>query len=418
MNQIELLIKAVSPLAIGRRKPGGSVSEAEDYIPGTVIRGAIAAQILRESGHSADDLSTQGEDFQALFLSQQPAIFQNGYPAIITVNKNPKDISNQAEIVCLPATALSSKTNPGFTTQEDGNGVFDTLIDRFCAECYGYPYDPCTLKGDRVDALSGLYCKINDRYHTPSNSKRLLTRVGINRRRATAEDDILYSIEVLNESKQIKDQPMVYKSAIFVRNAELAHTVQQYISDRSTSFRLGGSTSRGLGAVEITAKLPIKVTPDVQTRVNRFNQALKNRWKNWQVFGTPLTDAIGDRTFFTLNLQSDAVLNEHWQRTMVISVDMLKSWFPIIPDESLQLHAAYSSYDYRSGWNAAWGLMKDVELVTNKGSVYLFSTTNFNAWLEALAELELKGVGDRTCEGFGQVRVCDEFHLIFREEAK
>lgn len=417
MNRIELHIKAVSPLAIGRRKPGGSVSEAEEYIPGTVIRGAIAAQILRESGRGAVDLATQGEDFQALFLSDQPAIFQNAYPAIITVGKEPKDISNQAEIACLPATALSSKTNPGFSTKEDGDGAFDTLIDRFCAECYGYPYDPCTRKGERVDAFSGLYCKINNRYYTPSNSKRLLTRVGINRRRATAEEEILYSIEVLNESKQIKDQPMVYKSSILVPDAELAQILQQYICDRSTNFRLGGSTSRGLGAVEITAKSPVKAVPDIQTRVDQFNHSLKKRWDAWQVFGTPLTDAIGDRTFFTLDLQADAILTEHWQRTMMILVEMLKQ-FTGVQDQSLQLHAAYSSYDYHGGWNAAWGLMKDIELVINKGAVYLFSTAKPEAWWEALAALELQGVGDRTCEGFGQVRVGDEFHLVFREEAK
>jgi hypothetical protein len=37
-----------------------------------------------------------------------------------------------------------------------------------------------------------------------SVSKRLLTRVGVNRRRATAEEQILYSIEVLNESQHNK----------------------------------------------------------------------------------------------------------------------------------------------------------------------------------------------------------------------
>jgi CRISPR-associated protein Csx10 len=63
--------------------------------------------------------------------------------------------------------------------------------------------------------------------------------------------------------------------------------------------------------------------------------------------------------------------------------------------------------------------MKDVELVTNRGSVYLFSVDSAHRgqWSEALRQLEEKGVGDRTVEGFGQVRVCDEFHWIFREEA-
>lgn len=95
---------------------------------------------------------------------------------------------------------------------------------------------------------------------------------------------------------------------------------------------------------------------------------------------------------------------------------MLKNFAKV--DSSLEMHVAYSSYEYRSGWNSAWGLMKDVELVTNKGSVYLFSTTEPEKWYAALENLERKGIGDRTCEGFGQVEICNEFHQVFREEAK
>ena len=94
---------------------------------------------------------------------------------------------------------------------------------------------------------------------------------------------------------------------------------------------------------------------------------------------------------------------------------MLKE-FTTIENSSLNLEVAYSSYDYLSGWNAAWGLMKDIELITNKGAVYLFSidTNQLDSWVKALIALEMSGVGDRTSEGFGQIRVCNEFHLVLR----
>ena len=82
-----------------------------------------------------------------------------------------------------------------------------------------------------------------------------------------------------------------------------------------------------------------------------------------------------NQIYFTIDLQADAILTENWQHTTVISEAMLQE-FTGVNDSSLKLHTVYSSYDYRSGWNAAWGLMKDVELVTNSGGVYLFSTTN------------------------------------------
>jgi CRISPR-associated protein Csx10 len=187
MQRIELEIKALSALAIARQKAGGSIGEAVDYIPGTVVRGAVAAQILDLSNGRSADLTENGGDFQALFLSDNPAIFQNAYPALVINGK----LIPQARLEdngVLPTTALSSKNKSGFTPKN--NGVFDTLIDRFCAEGYGYPYDPnCPKDGGRVDPAGiSFYCKFNKKYHSLSANKRLLTRVGINRRRATSEE--------------------------------------------------------------------------------------------------------------------------------------------------------------------------------------------------------------------------------------
>lgn len=409
MKRIRLEIKALSPLAIGRQKPGGSVSEADDYIPGSVIRGAIASQLLRLSGHQSTNLAENGGDFQSLFLSDTPAIFQNAYPV------NP-DINRRIDgIWVLPATALSSKTKPGFKI-ENGHGVFDTLIDRFCAEWYGHLYDPTcpTNDGGRVEPYTCFYSKVGGNYYSHSVSKRLLTRVGINRRRGTAEEQILYSLEVLNESQDKKQKPIRYYGSVIVPDS-LGDALCQFINDLGEDFRLGGSTSRGLGKVEITAKI-VESQPQIKTRIEQFNAKFKKRWGEWKIFGNPNEELAGDRTYFTIDLQSDAILTEQWRRTTVISPEMLCQ-FAGVTDSSLQLHAAYSSYDYRSGWNTAWGLMKDVELITNKGAVYLFSTTEEDTWFRIVEYLEIRGVGERTCEGFGQIKLCNEFHLVFRERA-
>jgi len=400
MKQIQLTIKALSPLAIGQKKPG-SVSEASDYIPASVIRGAVASQMIQQSNLQNPDLTTTDNDFQTLFLSKNSAVFHNAYPA---------SADGEAEVKVLPATTLSSKTNSGFKPK--GYGVFDTLIDRFCAEGYGYPYDPnCPKDGGRVEPYGGFYSKTNGKYKSHSVTKQLLTRVGINRRRATSEEQILYSIEVINETQEKK--PVIYRSSIMVEDDELAKQFADFIN--SHTFRLGGAASRGLGKVEIEANA-IEPETDIASRINQFNDALKQRWKEWgELFGK-LT--LENRTHFTLDLQSDAILTENWRRTTVIYPEMLQQ-FAGLDDNSLELHVAYSSYDYVSGWNSAWGLMKDVDLITNKGSVYLFSTIEDrkNDWIEALEKLERQGVGDRTTEGFGQVQVCNEFHTVFREDA-
>ena len=421
MKQIELFIKVLSALAIGRQKPGGSVSEAENYIPGTVIRGTIACQILQESGHNNANLSDNGGDFQALFLGESPAVFHNGYPSVAKVNKDESKVVTN-EVLVLPSTAVSSKTESGF--KPSGNGVFDTLIDRFCAEIFNYPYDPKDPKSleegtdARVEPYSGFYSN-NKEYYSHSVSTRFLTRVGINRKRATSEESILYSIEVLNESfstnKKSKTwENVVYRSAIQVED-DLAKKLEEFIN--SKTFRLGGSASRGLGKVEITAKVA-DLNKGVEARFKKFNDKLKSRFQLWSSLFGNSNQNLEDRVYFTLDLQSDTILSQNWRRTTVISEAMLQQ-FTNVEDNSLKLEAAYSSYDYISGWNSAWGLMKNIELVTNKGAVYLFSTVKDREkeWINGLQELELNGMGEKTCEGFGKVKVCNDFHLILREEA-
>ncbi|MBF2063633.1 MAG: CRISPR-associated RAMP protein Csx10 [Calothrix sp. C42_A2020_038] len=441
MIEITLNITTLSPLAVSRRKPG-AVSEAEDHIPGSVIRGAIAGQILQQSGQlSTNFLHAEfGDEFQTLFVSEQPAIFQNAYPAVAKVeqqlNPNKEKSESISQIVSekihiLPATSVSSKTNPGFKPK--GNGVFDTLIDRFCADAYNYPYDPsCPKDKGRVEPYSGFYsCNSDNKYYSHSVDTRFLTRVGINRRRATSEEDILYSIQVLNESfldspKQKNWHNYVYISAILVENTELAQKLVDFINVNHQNFRLGGATSRGLGKVDITATIN-NTSSDLETRFNKFNEKLKERWQLWSVFSEKEFPA--ERSFFTIDLQADAILTENWCRTTVISPAMLCQFVGLETefsqldqeqDDFIKLEVAYSSHDYRSGWNSAWGLMKDVELVTNRGGVYLFST-NANKktlWIDKLKQLELNGVGERTCEGFGQIYICNPFHLVTRETAK
>lgn len=400
MKAILLKITAQSPLAIGGKKIG-VVSEAEDYIAGSVIRGAIASQVLQQTGYQTNDLTQNGGDFQSLFLDDSYAIFQNAYPS-----------PNHQRSSVLPATAVSSKTDPGFKPK--GNGVFDTLIDRFCAESYQHPYNPnCPKDGGRVEPFSGFYTVKYNQYQTHSVAKRLLTRTGINRRRAVAEEEILYTLEVLNETAH-DDQPSCYQGKILVEDETLANHLTAYINNNPQRFRLGSAASRGLGKVVMNASVT-EVVSQVSSRIQVFNQALQTRWEKWgNLFGRTLEKL--QPTYFTLTLQAEAILTEQWQRTTVLTPALLQQETGI-EDDTLQLQTAYTSYDYRSGWNSAWGLMKDQALVTNRGGVYLFSTANPEIWQEALIRLEQTGIGERTWEGFGQVQICSPFHFVFREEA-
>lgn len=368
---------------------------------------SLAGQILRQSGVDPDE---PGGDFQSLFVDEGAAIFSNAYPT-------KEGMRSQV----LPATAVSSKNDSGFKSEKDTNhGVFDTLIDRFCAEGFGYLYYPnCPEDYKRVEPFGGFYSKRGQQYCAHSAETRLLTRVGINRRRNTAQEKVLYSIEAISEKTRDKKNkktwnPSLFSGSIYLEDTDLAQLLADYLT--SKQLRLGGSASRGLGKVEIQAEVK-DYQSDTDVRIKTFNEILQNRWQTWRnIFGTPQTPLTEGHKFFTLDLQAAAILTDQWRRTTVVSKTMLRQ-ITGVDDPALVLHTSYSSYDYLSGWNAAWGLMKDVELVTNKGAVYLFSTPKLDDWKPALKMLEQRGIGDRTVEGFGQLQICNEFHKIFREEA-
>lgn len=404
MEAIELTLTAESPLAIGRQKPGGSISEAQDFIPGSVIRGALADLLLRQSRHRPGEALTG--DLAALFTEARAAVFTHAYPG--------------SGSRVLPATAFSSKNNPGFRSEAGKTGVFDTLLDRFCSQRLGIPFDPAEPDGSggRVEPFGGFYSQEEgSRYRRVTVSKRLLTRVGINRRRATAADQILYSLEVINEGRAGRDgslQPSLFSGHIYLQDRELAAALAGYLNTHARRLSLGGGVSRGLGRVSLAARHLRAPKPSLAERVAAFNQKLRQRWQQWQVFGNPWQPLPPERQYFSIGLQSGAILKERWQRTTVLTPPMLQEEANC-EDGSLVLELACSSYAYVSGWNAAWGLFKDVELVTTQGSVFLLSTTQMERWIPILAEMEYWGIGERTAEGFGQIEVCSLFHHHFWE---
>jgi len=80
--------------------------------------------------------------------------------------------------------------------------------------------------------------------------------------------------------------------------------------------------------------------------------------------------------------------------------------------DNVELLCAFNSTREVLGWNAAWGLPKEMEMAIEKGSAFFFKCdTEQENLCELLKQIELRGVGLRREEGFGRVYVCDPFHI-------
>jgi CRISPR-associated protein Csx10 len=419
-KRLAVTITLESPLGLGERKPSGQSADGLDYVPGARLRGAVA-EVLRADGacppsHRAADGHCHASDcpLHTLFGGPAPAIFADCLPADAT------DV--------LPATAMSCQHAPGFRTQpgpERGHGVFDTLVDRAFWEILqpaGLLYAPrcpepeCRARVARYAGCYGRGASAGARtYFAAHVPTRVLGRAGVDRRTRTTAAALSYTVPVVAEA--VADgrgapRPTAFRGEVLVADnangALLAEALPRV-------ERLGGGGSRGLGAVRVAVAEGASPQP-LAERLDVFARAVSVRRSQYARLA-PLSATSLEGSYFSVDLRSDALLRRGgWEPTTVLDADLLRAAAGVA-DPSLTLVRAYAEAGWRAGWNAAWELPRPTELVAQRGSSYLFRTTDLGAWTAALEALERQGIGQRTAEGYGRIRICDSFHLVLRDQA-
>ncbi|MDQ3918622.1 MAG: CRISPR-associated RAMP protein Csx10 [Acidobacteriota bacterium] len=424
MRVLKVVITARAPLVFSERRPSDQFRPSTGYVPGAVIRGALAQQFL-DAGQEG------GEEFRLLFTGSDAPAFRNAYPALFSSGAAGSAFATSRP---LPATAYSCKTDPGLRKVRGslrGHGVFDGLIDRLCCESLGVsvPYLPrCNHEehggpGERVEAYDGrFYALAPEGLLEVAVGSRLSTRVAVNRRRKVAEPQMLYSPHVLDEVTfdYAGDEKVVAETTFHgsvVVNDATHPLVEKWLPGLT---HVGSGVARGFGRVAV--RVEAEGADEVAGRVVKFNELIERRWKLWleTLSGESAPEpqhGPGAGTFFSVTLMSDAILREDgWSPTMRLETGMLGD-----AGRNATLIRCYAAAAYRGGWNTAWRLPKDTELVARMGSVYVYHTSDTvdNAsWPAALRALEERGVGERRREGFGAVRVCDDFHGMIQEVGK
>jgi CRISPR-associated protein Csx10 len=425
---LKVVITARAPLVFSERRPGNQFRPSTTYIPGAVIRGALAQQFLDSRREEGEEFRPENDaEFRALFTDAGAPLFRNAYPALFS-----SDAPDNAFTLSrpLPATAYSCKTEPGFRKTRGelrGHGVFDGLIDRLCCESLGVPvpYLPrCNHKehegqGERVEAYGGkFYAAAPEGLLEVSVGSRLSTRVAVDRRRKVAEERMLYSLLVLDETTfDAAGDGRDFVETTFHGGTVVGEADRPLVRKWLPGLtHVGSEVARGLGRVSVKVEEGDENEPG--GRVREFNELLGDRWKSWEQSkdrnAPDPQRRPGVGTFFSVTLMSDAILRgEGWSPTVRLEPEMLGE-----AGRNATLLRCYASADYRGGWNTAWRLPKDTELVAGMGSVYIYHTTDGVEdanWLAALRALEERGVGERRREGFGEVRVCDDFHRRIQE---
>jgi CRISPR-associated protein Csx10 len=385
MNYYRLTATLLAPLAIQRTRQNNAPG-ALPYLPGSSLRGAVAAKYLREGGSPADD------EFRTLFI-ENPVFFPN----LLPTDHDEKNISQ-----VLPLTSVSCKRYPSFTS-ENGHGVRDTLtkkmLERNTPVNY---YELVCIKCD--NDLKGLTGFWNGNVAAPRIFQPTMffqRHTGIDRTTGTIAHEIFFITQAIADFQKTLTgdyERQVLSGGMFMNDRQIAVLEPLF----KTPLFAGQDRTRGMGELQVAVE-PFNIEPsDIDTWDRKFKDIIKHN------AGGNLDPSLLSGLYFSLKLESHAILVDEFLRpTTEIKIPL-----PYV-EQVLKV----SGSQLIRGWNDAWELAKPDDMGIIMGSVYLFRYTGKkreDLW-QYLNNLAIDGIGLRRVEGFGRVLICDPLHT--QEEA-
>jgi CRISPR-associated protein Csx10 len=230
-------------------------------------------------------------------------------------------------------------------------------------------------------------------------------RLRVDPYRGVAQDRELFAMRVL-------DQGQIFKGWLEIPDeaGEIPETAE---------LRLGAKTTVGLGRATVRfERAGVSASGDLQERIARFQEKARNGLKQSDKGETE------ECTYFALTLLVDALpektlaAKSEWVPTATLQQEVaqaiLPSGSPIVARDveavkvitDFKVYGSYCTAERRDG-------RQEAALHIAAGSVFLYRMRSVldDEMLQSLRRLEEQGVGAKTEDGYGAVRVCDEFHL-------
>lgn len=414
--QIEL--RAPTCIALRPASPG-QVSETLPYLPGTTIRGALAQRWL--AGRRLEALpAREMELFQNVMLTGTVQ-FHHAWPE----PEQPRE--QRTEIV--PLTAAGHKRDPGWIN-DNGKGVIDLLAPLLRLRRVDDP-----ALADQIANLERLeqrFAQVEGRsWHALKVRRRLISRTAVNPMlgpiprhvRDVASDGQLYSIVALEAGQLFRTRiqgPAALIGSLAVHTlglppdtAEeaLAEQVRTLLANQDLLVTLGQGRSRGLGQ----ARLRIASSPNTQAR-DPARLAVQAEAFSRRA-GLPTTEGF----FLPVTVESDLLLRDRYLNpsSTMAPTETLSRYRPLSSDGTIRgtpftmtLVESVLATRWLGGWDELRRLPRPPLLALQPGSVAVFQVgtsdlTTAIGWWQAV---ERDGIGERTAEGFGHVRLLHPLH--------
>lgn len=256
-----------------------------------------------------------------------------------------------------PATLMKSKYKHG------DNYLFKDLV-----------FDNKSDEEVKYQRVASHYVREND-FEVLKLNKRDEISIAINSSTKTAEDGKIYNSEYI-------EKPEV----TFEGKLTIPEEIESYLEN--IKIYIGRGKTKGFGKVEFR----------LEARENQNRETtLKNRLEDFKKNGV--------KKIYTIDFEEDMIVPFSSINDFGNNLSKLYKLGKFIPEKSVIVSEILGGYSLLNN------IRKHDELVILKGSVLSYELENVDT--KNLETLEKTGLGLRTNEGFGKIRVCAESHFLY-----
>jgi hypothetical protein len=390
MAYIKVSAEVVGNIVIGGTPIIANHVESADYISGSMLRGAIAG-IWKPAYIGNDDFLD--------FFCRDNIRFRGLFP--IPSGTDGLDFLNHNHFPFkMPLSAFGCKYDAG--TGRGGHGFIDGAVINFrntkaCSICKA-PLKQCK-------DMSYYYLKYSDKPEPITTKKEIYIYHGTERTTRRAKDSALYSYTsicngerflgwITGNEKDLKNFWCLLKESDKVTNMG---------SELKCNLRIGRAKKRR-GYLECTMKI---VTPDPELPETVhplfYKEAcplLRNDGLLIIVLQTPAI--LYDKFFQPINTLEP--LNIFSDSTFIDKVTRVNGY-------------DFSTVTIIDGWSSVHKLPRTPDIAISAGSTFVFKlntssvdNNSDNNVIEELKKIQVKGIGERRNEGYGQILINPPFH--------
>ncbi|MCM8804078.1 MAG: RAMP superfamily CRISPR-associated protein [Candidatus Omnitrophica bacterium] len=369
------LVELEEPAIFSCRHEAGNLSRTHNYIPGSIILGALANYFIYEKNGSADE-----DDFKGFFLSEDVK-FGNLYPAF-------KEEKAFYHTIPIPLSTFTCKHYPGINKKNfrgEQHSFADFLISEMANEC-----QTCHAP---LKNREGYYFYKKPFLYYVETRKIIKMHNVIDDKTQKPEENAVFSFEAIAEEEY-------FTGIIIFSNEDIKSNFVNKIfgGEKEIELSIGKGKSRGYG------KCKLKIIAERQGEyISSFliKRDFDTRWEDWQKKG---------QNTFSLTLYSDAIITDKYLRHLTV---ISEEWFKEELGIDVNLIKYFSKPIFIDGFSGVYGLPLEQEIGISKGSTFLyrFNSNKSEEIKDKLENLEKEGIGFRKNEGFGWLIVCDDYHV-------